>query len=826
MLNSNSAHIQKATSQKLTNHAKQALLGADRLAKKFNYPAVSALHLLYAIYLEHGSLGSNILKDIGVTEKSFTKLLPLQSLAKKATSPENSLGHLLTRAYAAAKEFHYAYVGTEHLVYAIIQSPVQEIMQVLPKGDLKNITQTVHSFFDPNQFSNIPKIFDIPEIVTGKKSAKKSSATPFIDKFCLNINQEAAEKNEIIIGRTQEISRMINILGRKNKNNPLLIGEPGVGKTALVSGLAQLLNSSAVPQALYRKKIMGLDVAQLIAGTGFRGEFESRLKEILKEAARNKHIILFIDELHTIVGAGNIPGSLDLANIIKPALARGEVQIIGATTFAEYKKYIEKDVALERRFQPVAIGEPTAAETKKILLGIRQNYENFHDVVITDEAIDSAIELSVRYIQNRFLPDKVIDVIDETASHIQSQHKVADFLRSIAQLEDQRVALLKEKEALVALEDYAQAIVLREREKALENQIQDLQAKHLAHKKKHPLPISPRDIMTTIAQIAKIPLEKIAQEKNTKLKNIQQVLERQIIGQKEVLEKIAHTLLRSQAGIANPERPIGSFLFLGPTGVGKTMTASTLAKEFFAHNQSLIRIDMSELTERHSVSSLIGSPAGYIGYGEGGRLTEKVRRNPHSVILFDEIEKAHPDVFNILLQILEDGVLTDAEGTRVDFKNTIIILTSNIGTMDFVNAAKIGFDSEENKNSVQKKFEAIKKHTLAELEKTMRPELLNRLDHILVFNSLGEKEIQKITHNEVVKLVARIATQKIKVTTTKEVITFIAQKSLAANQGARLVRKNIQELMENPIAEMIVYEKVKNAKISISVVEGKLKFQC
>ncbi|MFA5994666.1 MAG: Clp protease N-terminal domain-containing protein, partial [Parcubacteria group bacterium] len=471
MPNSISARIQKATSQKLTNHAKQALLEADRLAKKFNYPNVDVLHLLYAIYLEHGSLGSNILKDIGVTEKSFTKLLTLQSLAKKPTTPENVMGQIMTRAYAIAKEFHYAYVGTEHLVYALIQSPTQEIIQLLPKSNLKSITKTIHSFFDPNQFSNIPKIFDIPEIVARKKSHKKSSTTPFIDKFCLNINQEASEKNEVIIGREREISRIVNILGRKNKNNPLLIGEPGVGKTALVSGLAQLLNSSKVPHALYRKKIMGLDIAQLVAGTGFRGEFESRLKEILKEAAKNKNIVLFIDELHTIVGAGNIPGSLDLANILKPALARGEVQIIGATTFAEYKKYIEKDVALERRFQPVSIGEPTAAETKKILLGIRQNYENFHDVLITDAAIDSAIELSVRYIQNRFLPDKVIDVIDETASHIQSQHNVSDFLRGIAQLEDQRTLLIKEKEASVALEDYTQAIVLREKEKDLESQI-------------------------------------------------------------------------------------------------------------------------------------------------------------------------------------------------------------------------------------------------------------------------------------------------------------------------------------------------------------------
>ena len=827
MQNSTYSPMQKATSQKLTNHAKKSLLEADKIAQKFKFPHIDAIILLYAIYLEHGSLGSNILKDMGIAEKNFTKILTDRHSSKvppqKQIPNMNIIGRVIGRAYAIAKEFNYSYVGTEHIVYALVQSHPQEIAPVLSEGKLKNILKTIHSFFDPNQFSNIPKIFELPEIIIGKKSQRKLSPTPLIDRFCLNINKEAKEKNEIIIGREKEISRMISILGRKNKNNPLLIGEPGVGKTALVSGLAQLLNSSSVPQSLYRKKIMGLDVAQLVAGTGFRGEFETRLKEIVKEAARSRNIILFIDEIHTIVGAGNIPGGLDLANIIKPALARGEVQIIGATTFSEYKKYIEKDMALERRFQPVQVEEPTSEETKKILFGIRKNYENFHHVIISDAVIASAIELSVRYIQNRFLPDKVIDVIDETASRLQAQHKVSDFLREISRLEDEKISLLEEKEELVAVEKYTQAISLREKEKAIEKQIKALQDDHLARTKESSLLIEPLDIMKTVSQIAKIPLEKISQEKNSKIKNIRRVLERQIIGQKEAIEKITHILLRSQSGISNPNRPLGSFLFLGPTGVGKTLSANLLAKEFFTNKQSLIRIDMSELMEKHNVSSLIGSPAGYIGYGEGGRLTEKVRRNPHSVVLFDEIEKAHPDVFNILLQILEDGILTDAEGTQVDFKQTIIILTSNIGTSDFTTASSIGFESQGNKKNLHKKFNDIKNSTLAKLEKQIRPELLNRLDHILVFNALGEKEIEKITRNEIAKLIDRIAKQKIKITLDKQVIQFISRKSLAFNHGARLVRKNIQELLENPIAEMIVYDKVVAGKISISIEDGKVK---
>ncbi len=815
--------------QKLTNHAKQAFIESENLARKFGHAEIDNIHLLYAIYLKKGSLGSNILKDFGIKETDLKKLLEQEknantkSVKKNQFLPSGNLKKTFTSAYAIAKKLSYPYVGTEHLVHAIVNSNDALIINLLSNNNLKPTSKSIVALFDPAQLSNLPKFFDIPDISLGKPSSKKSSVTPFINKFCIDINKEVRKKNELIIGREKELQRIINILGRKNKNNPILVGEAGVGKTALISGLAHLINSGSVPPSLYRKKIMNLDVAQLIAGTSFRGEFETRLKEIIKEASAHQNIIIFIDEIHTIVGAGNLSGGLDLANILKPALARGELQIIGATTFSEYKKYIEKDAALERRFQMIQVEESSKDEAEKILLGIRKNYEAFHNVSISNEAIKLAVELSIRYIQNRFLPDKAIDVIDEAASNIRSKQRISDFLHQIGKLEDRKLALLEEKEKLVGQEDYEKAIELRSQEKEVEQQINVLRKKQSAIESDFPVNITAQDVIETIAKISKIPVEKLSADSGSKIKNIQKVLNSQIIGQKEAIGKLAGALLRSQSGVSNPDRPLGSFLFLGPTGVGKTMTAKILAQEFFGNPKALIRIDMSELMERHNVASLIGSPAGYIGYGEGGKLTEKVRRNPYSVILFDEIEKAHPDVFNILLQILEDGILTDAEGLRVDFKNTIIILTSNIGTADFTNASKLGFESTDKNDAVSKKFNEIKYHTIKELEKRMRPELLNRLDHILVFNSLGEVEIKRITEKELGKLADRLTKQKISLSFNNAVINFIAEKSLAWNQGARLIRKNIQELLENPISEMIIYGRVKNGKIGVGIGKGEIK---
>ncbi|OGI16563.1 MAG: hypothetical protein A2Z52_01905 [Candidatus Moranbacteria bacterium RBG_19FT_COMBO_42_6] len=829
MLKNDEILMYHQASQKLTGHAKKSLLRAENIARDFGYTETSSIHLLFSIYSERGSLGRNILRDLGIKKEDFLRILDKKTIKEKRgrrtllpTSDE--MKKIFIQAYSTAKNFDYPYVGTEHLVFALISSKEHEIQNLLRAADSKNSRESMQSFFDPNQLGGLSKMFNLPDTKISKSRKPKASPTPFIDKFCININEETLKKGEIVVGRANEIQRMINLLGRKSKNNPILVGDPGVGKTILVSGLAQLINSGSVPESLYKKRIMSLDVAQLIAGTSFRGEFESRLKEIIKEAAAANDVIVFIDEIHNIVGAGNVSGSLDLANIIKPALARGEIQVIGATTMAEYKKYIEKDAALERRFQPVQINEPTEVETREILFGIKESYEKFHNVTLSDAAIALAIELSIRYVQNRFLPDKAIDVIDEAASDVRSQSKVSDFIREIRGLENKKSSMLDDKEKLVSEENYEKAISLRAEEKALEEKIRKLRKQQLESEKQHRISITSSDILRTISRISGVPLEKLSQEKSRKIKNIKNILGTQIVGQKEAVESLSDTLLRSQSGIGNPDRPIGSFLFLGPTGVGKTLTAKVLAEEFFENPKALVRIDMSELMERHSVSSLIGSPAGYVGYGEGGNLTEKIRRNPYSVVLFDEIEKAHPDVFNILLQILEDGMLTDAEGTQVNFKNTIIILTSNIGTDEFTKASGgIGFSPAGKPKSLAEKFTAIKESVIKELESKLKPELLNRLDHILVFNALRQEDIKKIAKIKMEKLSRRLESRKIKLSHDARTINFIAEKSLNPSQGARLVRKNVQELIENPIAEMIVYGKVKGGKIAVSIEKGKIK---
>jgi ATP-dependent Clp protease ATP-binding subunit ClpC len=826
--------------QKLTNNAKEALLESSVIAREFHYAEVESCHLLYAIFLRQGSVGSNILSDLGLTKELFKKILTKNASSRQKYETSivafsSELKKIFIKAFSIAKEFGYPYIGTEHLAYALIGSKDKLIQELLSDQSINNtplqISQSLKSVLEPDSLANISKMFNIPEIANIKNKPVSKSATPFIDKFCVNVNTEKSTLSESIIGRDIEIQRMIHILGRKNKNNPLLFGDPGVGKTALITGLAQRINAGTVPFSLHNKTIMSLDIAQLIAGTSFRGEFENRLKEIIREATENKKIILFIDEIHNIVGAGNTTGSLDLANIIKPALARGDFQLIGATTASEHKKHIEKDAALERRFQTIQIHEPSKENTKKILFGIRKYYEKFHNVSISDDAIDLAVELSTQYIQNRFLPDKAIDVIDEAASFVRAKNnprEQMDFIHDLKKLEQERKTLLLEKEKLVSVDDFEKAALLRNKEKDVTSRIKFLHKQQATIEAKYKISIDKNDIFETIAKITGIAIEKISQENNAHIKNIAKKLSARLIGQSEVIESISKTLLRSQAGISNPERPIGSFLFLGPTGVGKTLTAKILAEEFFNSSmhksKSLIRIDMSELMEKHSISSLIGSPAGYIGYGEGGNLTEKVRRNPYSVILFDEIEKAHPDVFNILLQILEDGSLTDAEGTQVSFKNTIVILTSNIGNSEFINASKVGFESAEKNTQNISEFENIKNHALEELKKKMRPEILNRLDSIFVFRPLYIPELEKISALELRTLKNRIKKQAIEFNFDKKLPALIANDSFSINQGARLIRKNIQEKIEDPIAEMIVYGKVKNGKISANIKNGEIKF--
>ncbi len=854
-MSSNKFSLPTKFQKRLTNHAKKSLVQAFLMGEKLHHDKISNIHLLYSIYLEKNSLGSIIIQDLGIKKKSFDFYFKKTNSHKK--SPEKNIFKLttplkktLTRAYSVAKNMRYGYVGTEHLIYALLESDdedIKKILATLPSKEkqkknikLNNLAQSSEekSINQPNSFhqfipQNFMQIisdfmpqssFSFNDKLTSssvKNYSSTQSETPFVDKFCLNINQQVIQEKEILIGRKEELARIINILGRKNKNNPLLIGHPGVGKTAIVNGLARLINSQQVPIFLAEKKIMSLDITNLIAGTSFRGEFETRLKKILEEVVQNKNIILFIDELHNIVGTGNVAGSLDLANIIKPALSQGDIRLIGTTTFTEYKKYIEKDSALERRFQPIQVKEPSKQETKKILLGVKKQYESFHHVSITPTIIDLTVELSQRYIKNRNFPDKAIDVIDEAAAKIRSKNKLTALEIKLKNLATEQKKLKQEKEKLINQEDYELAIQLRKNEQTIKQEIKLLTQHQATITQKEPIAITEKDIFKTVAQVSGIAEEKIAQTKNKKIKNISKILASQIIGQAEVITKITETLFRSQSGLENINRPLGSFLFMGPTGVGKTLTARVLAQEFFADANSLIRIDMSEFMERHNVASLIGSPAGYVGYGEGGRLTEQVRRNPYSVILFDEIEKAHPDTFNILLQILEDGILTDAEGLKVDFKNTLIILTTNIGTHYFTEASRIGFEDGLSQD-VLEKLASIKEDSLKELKKEIKPEILNRLDYVLAFNPLQKKDLKKITALEIKKLEQTLKKQQITLITSPALINFIAQKSFALNQGARLIRKNIRELLENPIANLLVYDQVKDKKIKATIKNNRI----
>lgn len=818
-------------SQKMTLHARKSLKEAEQIASHYKSKEISPEHLFFAIFLEEGSLGSLVLKNMGLKRNNFNKITFKERPAKidrkaKRTLPlSQQLKAVITRSYGIASSFGYPYVGTEHLVYALIESSnptVQEIIRKT-KADRKELDELLQTNLNNDPFPNISKLFDIGEITLTRGNKNQKSPTPYLDKFCLNLNEDSIKRNEIIVERDEEIERLITILGRRNKNNPLLLGDPGVGKTAIVYGLAQKINTHDVPQSMLNKKILSLDMASLVAGTSFRGEFEMRLKEIIKELTTNKNIVLFIDEIHSIIGAGNVSGGLDAANILKPSLSRGDIQCIGATTFSEYKKHIEKDPALERRFQPIKISEPSIEQAKIILEKVKVNYEQFHNITILPEAIDKTVDLSVRYIPDRFLPDKALDIIDETASYILSKEKGSGITDKLRELENKKREILESKNKLVSQEQYEQAGKLRQRENEINKKLRLLRRRGRKNKASTPITISVEDIFGTTSRMSGIPYDKISSDTTgSRVLNLQKNIKANIVGQNNIISQISNVLLRSYSGITNPNRPLGSFLFLGPTGVGKTFAAKMLSDEIFQNPRALIRIDMSEFMERHNVARLTGAPAGYVGYEEGGKLTEKIRHQPYSVVLFDEIEKAHPDVFNILLQILEEGSLTDAEGRLVNFKNTLIILTSNLGTAEFTSAANIGFESNPGKKSVTNKFTQIQETVLENLKKQVKPEILNRLDNICVFNPLGSKEIRKIVKLELNNLAKRLEEKGFTLKYSTRLVELLTQKSIALEQGARFVRKNIQDILENEIAKKIIGKKVQKNKIGIDVKKEKV----
>lgn len=823
---------------KFTKEAKQALIVAQEVAKKTGTSYVGTEHILIGILSQRNSLGSTILQNFGVTLENVNLVLKTvgrtQMSQRGAKNPGGLSGFakkVIEDAIRSAHEFTHMFVGTEHLLYALViqentaATVILENMKISPEDIRQEIMQTFERMKqNPGAVPGAAQAGTMPggnvnplefflnglqgvlagqePKETGFEAKKKEgkSGTPALDYFTTDLVAEAAEKKlDPVIGRDKEIERCIAILLRKTKNNPVLIGEPGVGKTAVVEGLALRIVQEKVPDSMLDKRILSLSMASVVAGTKYRGEFEERIKTILEEAAGQPNVILFIDELHTVIGAGSAEGSLDAANILKPALSRGKVQVIGATTTNEYRKHIEEDAALERRFQSVMVDEPNEEDAIAILKGIKESFENHHNLIIHDDALEAAVKLSKRYVNDRFLPDKAIDVMDEAAALKGMVSKQES--DTLKEYQRQLKRITKEKEGAVSNQDYEKAADLRQQELILMDKIEE--EKHVKIPREMRGSIDSEDIARVISRMTGVPVTKLVDEDIEKLKSLEATLQSRVVGQKEALHKVATAIRRSRTGISSSKRPIASFIFLGPTGVGKTELVKTLAREIYHDEDALIKIDMSEFMERHNTSRLTGTTAGYVGYEEGGQLTEKVRRKPYSVILFDEIEKAHPDVFNILLQILEDGVLTDGKGRKVDFTNAIIVMTSNIGARKLTEgAAPIGFklNSSEMDAALQT-FEHKKDEVMKDLKDHFKPEFLNRVDNIIVFHPLTHENIKQIVEIHIRDLQNHIKDRGIVLELTPEGLDTLATLSTDPDYGARPVRRKVQELIEDPLAQ-------------------------
>ncbi len=791
---------------KFTNKAKKVIEIANDISIELGHNYIGTEHILYGLVKEGEGIAAKVLNNKGITdEKVRVKIEELLGVGREI---KETLGftprtkRVLENAFLEAKRIGYNYIGTEHLLLAILKEEDCVAVRVIVELNVEV----------PKIYSEIAKVINEEE---SDQEIKKDitrvrgsySSTTVLNQFGEDITVQAEDgKFDNIIGREAEIERIIQILSRRTKNNPCLIGEPGVGKTAIVEGLAERIVSGEVPENLKDKRIVSIDISGMVAGAKYRGDFEERIKKVLNEVKKVGDVILFIDEIHTIVGAGAAEGAIDAANILKPLLARGEIQLIGATTIEEYRKYIEKDSALERRFSPVDVGEPTEAETIEIIKGIRDRYEAHHNVKITDEAINSAVTLSVRYITDRFLPDKAIDLIDEAASQVRiNLFTEPDTIKVMGEKID---IIMNEKEEAIYNQDFERAANLRDKEKEAREELNTEMNKWKKIKNKDITEIGEENIAEIISRWTGIPIQKLTEDENQKLKHLEEMLQKRIVGQNEAVEVVAKAIRRGRVGLKDPKRPIGSFLFLGPTGVGKTELSKALAEILFDNENSMIRLDMSEYMEAHSVSKLIGSPPGYIGYDNGGQLTEKVRRKPYSVILFDEIEKAHPDVMNLLLQILEDGRLTDSQGREVNFKNTIIIMTSNLGARYITDKKSLGFGNMEN----EKEYENIKKEVIKELKKELRPEFINRIDEIIVFHKLSEEDIKQITNIMLKQVEERLKNQKYIVEIDDGVVKAILEQGYDNNFGARPLRRTIQNLVEDRISEEILSGNLKKNK--------------
>ncbi len=796
---------------KFTPRAEEALRLSQEAAEEMGHGYVGSEHLLLGLIREEEGIAHRVLSEYGVTDEMVCDVLQ-RSVGKglSGTAPSQGLTprakSVVELAVSEAARMGSSYIGTEHLLMGILREGGNMALRILR-------TMGVDS---KKMYSSIvQKLNDTPHTVTsGASTANRESdkKNKTLAEFTRDLTEAArAGKLDPVVGREKEIQRVIQILSRRTKNNPVLIGEPGVGKTAIAEGLAERIASGVVPEELLDKKILSLDLSGMVAGTKYRGEFEERIKNTLAEVKKAGNVILFIDELHTIVGAGSAEGAVDAANIIKPALGRGEIRVIGATTLNEYRKYIEKDAALERRFQPVTVGEPTPEATLEILKGLRDKYESHHKLTITDEALEAAVQLSKRYIGDRFLPDKAIDLMDEAASQVRMTAEASS--PDLKALEEKITALHREKTEAVAAQDFEKAAQLRDIEKNYQEQVEierDNWRKQLAQNRGN---VTADDVAKVVAGWTGIPVTRLTEDESMRLLKLEEKLHQRVVGQDEAVNAVAKAIRRSRVGLKDPKRPIGSFLFLGPTGVGKTELCKTLAEAMFGDENAMVRIDMSEYMEKHTVSRLVGSPPGYVGHEEGGQLTEKVRRKPYSVVLFDEIEKAHEDVWNILLQILEDGIVTDSQGRKVDFKNTIIVMTSNVGAKNITaDAARLGFDGSEKgeKESEEVRFDRIRDAVMADLKRTFRPEFLNRIDEIIVFRQLTEDNIRQIARRMLDVTGARMAQQGITLAADDDAVAELARDGFDPQYGARPLRRAIQSMVEDAVAEKMLEGQLKS----------------
>ena len=797
---------------KFTRQAKAALQIAESAARSWKHSYIGTEHILVGLLKEQEGTAGKILEEFGVDPEKLETLITQLIAPSGVLVAEKSAGYspraqkIKEQAVKEAEKQKEEQAGTEHLLLAMLRETdcVGTRLLYTMGVNIQKLYSAVLSAAEIDSNSTLEELQ-----MQKKQKENKNSTTPTLDQYSRDLTAMAADgKLDPVVGREKEIARLIQILSRRTKNNPCLVGEPGVGKTAIVEGLAQRIISGMVPDSVKNKRVVVLDLSGMVAGSKYRGEFEERIRNVINEVRSNQGILLFIDELHTIIGAGGAEGALDASNILKPSLSRGEIQLIGATTLEEYRKYIEKDAALERRFQPVTVEEPSEEETLEILKGLRPYYEQHHGVAIEDSALEAAVKMSVRYINDRFLPDKAIDIIDEAASKVRlgGYHVTPEM--DVLELKLREIQ--NDKEKAVKAADLSMAKELQARQSEIEAEIAGYKEKEERRNKRKKISVTESSVADIISDWTKIPVQRLTEGETRRLARLEKELHKRVIGQDEAVKSVAQAVKRGRVGLKDPNRPIGSFLFLGPTGVGKTELSKALAEAVFGSEQAMIRVDMSEYMEKHSVSKLIGSPPGYVGYDEGGQLSEKVRRNPYSVLLFDEIEKAHPDVFNILLQVLDDGHITDAHGRKVDFKQTIIIMTSNAGAQSIIEPKKLGFMSNQDE---KQDYDRMKSGVMEEVRRLFKPEFLNRIDEIMVFHPLNKSHIKKIVNIMLKKLEKRCREQlEIELKITESVREFLAESGFDSKYGARPLRRAIQTKLEDPMANALLEGRIKRGE--------------